>query len=492
MNKVFKKAMEVIAPAAESNFLRKAATIVACLAVTAIFSGCEIDDENGDYTISYRPGAHISGKDFTQVKSAGEPVTLRGETYTRSGFTQTGWSTSASGNSCNFGLNDEYWNDENITLYPYWEEENATSNTGDFTRKTLDSIEDLRDFIPPGIYHIEGGIYDNYILGRGNDGSFVFVNRAADAPVEIFFDDRWFYLQWFNLEHAWYKTEVHHQPEAELYRGNFLMLSKFYLPSNLLSFIGSELCEKRPTSVTNDRVAGIDVKHYVYEEKSSGISYFREYWIMENGLCLKRKIYSVVAGNTIPQPLSDFAVTLIDTNPGDFKNILSKLPPIYVGGNQPEKIPAYDGIHRMQFKDFSDKWRTDLYPRALDKWIKPYKGAGTIESTIIYRYLKDMIERDNIIFKTFDFNAMDVWIPGAPHQSILDYIKNEVMTIEYMEETFVMDAMENGMYIWEGNNHKIANPTKIGATEYYIEYKITCWGNALYQISISVGAVTAV
>jgi len=146
----------------------------------------------------------------------------------------------------------------------------------------------------------------------------------------------------------------------------------------------------------------------------------------------------------------------------------------------------------MQFKDFSDKWRTDLYPRALDKWIKPYKGAGTIESTIIYRYLKDMIERDNIIFKTFDFNAMDVWIPGAPHQSILDYIKNEVMTIEYMEETFVMDAIENGMYIWEGNNHKIANPTKIGATEYYIEYKIMCWGNALYQISISVGAVTAV
>jgi len=133
-----------------------------------------------------------------------------------------------------------------------------------------------------------------------------------------------------------------------------------------------------------------------------------------------------------------------------------------------------------------------LYPRELDKWIKPYKGSGTIESTIIYRYLKDMIERDNIIFKTFDFNAMDVWIPGAPHQDILNYIKNEVKTIEYMEETFVLDAMESGMYIWEGNNHKIANPTNIGATEYYIGYKIICWGNALYQISISVGAVTAI
>ena len=362
---------------------------------------------------------------------------------------------------------------------------------GDFTKKTFESIQELRDFIPQGIYTVEGGVF-NYILGRGSDGSFVFANQGADAPVEVFFDDRWFYLQWFNLEHAWYKTEVYHQPEEELYRGDFMELLLFYFPSNLLAFIQSDLCEKKATSVSNDQVAGVNVKHYVYEEKSSGISYFQEFWIMENGLCLKRKIYSVIMGVTVPQPLSDFTVTLTDRTPGDFKSILSKLPPINVGGNQPEKIPAYDGIHRMQFKDFSDQWRTDLYPRSLDKWIKPYTGAGPIQSTIIYRYLKDMIERDNIVFKAFDFNGMDVWIPGAPHQDILDYINSKVKPIELMEETFVMDAMEeSGIYLWEGNNHKVANPG-LGETEYYIEYKIFCWGNALYQISIAVCAVTGV
>ena len=464
---------------------------VVCFAMLSVLCGCDEEKETGEYTIEYRAGTHSSGQNYTQTKVAGEPVTLRDETYTRNGFTQTGWSSAANGDSWDFGLTDEYWDDKSITLYPFWEEENTPFAPGDFTKKTFESYEDLIDFIPPGIYDAEGGIYGNYILGRGNDGSFVFVNKT-DAPVEVFFKDRWFYAQWFNLEHAWYKTEVYHQPEEELYRGNFLGLMRFYFPANLLAFISSDQCEKKPGSVSDDKVGGVNVKHYVYEEKSSFGSYFQEFWIMENGLCLKRKIYSVIGGVTTPQPLSDFTVTLTDINPGDFKSILSKMPPINVGGNKPEQLPAYDNIHRMQFKDFSDKWRTDLYPRELDKWIKPYKGSGTIESTIIYRYLKDMIERDNIIFKTFDFNAMDVWIPGASHQSILDYIKNEVKPIEYMEETFVLDAMESGMYIWEGDNHKIANPTNIGATEYYIGYKIICWGNALYQISISVGAITAV
>ena len=36
----------------KSNFLRNVATIIACLAVTAIFSGCDSDDENGNNTVA--------------------------------------------------------------------------------------------------------------------------------------------------------------------------------------------------------------------------------------------------------------------------------------------------------------------------------------------------------------------------------------------------------------------------------------------------------
>ena len=363
---------------------------------------------------------------------------------------------------------------------------------GNFTKKTLETYQDLRDFIPPGIYHVEGGFFGDYILGCGNDGSFVFTLRGTSQPVETFFDDRFFYLQWNNLEHTWYKTEVHHLPEKVLNTNADFLLMTAHLAANMLSFIKSEECEIKPKSITDETMAGVKVKHYVYEEKSSGISLFQEFWIMENGLCLKKKLYHVVAGATIDQPLYNFTVTISDTNPGDFKGILSKFPPIYVGGNQPEKLPAYDNIHRMQFKDYSDKWRTDLYPRTLDKWIKPYKGAGPIESTIIYRYPKDAIVRDNKVFKQFDFNAMDVMVPGAPHQDILNYI-NEVKTIEQMKEISVMDYMtDSGMYFWEGNNRQVAANPRLGETLYYVEYKIVCWGKAQYQISISVGSVTGV
>lgn len=372
-------------------------------------------------------------------------------------------------------------------------DEQGNNTGGDFTKKTLETYGDLMDFIPEGIYDCDGGIYGNYILGRGNDGSFVFVNKT-DAPVEVFFKDRYFYAQWFNLEHAWYKTEVYHQPETELYRSNFLTLIRFHFPSNLLAFISSDVCEKKPKSVTSDKVAGINVKHYVYEQKESFVSSFQEFWVMENGLCLKRKIYSVVAGNTIPQPLSDFTVTLTDTRPGDFKSILSKMPSINVGGNQPEKLPSYDNIHRYQFKDFSDKWRTDLYPRELDKWIKPYQGSGTIEFSVIYRYVKEMIERDNLVFKKFDFNAMDVWIPGAPHQDIKNYIKTQVMPIEHMKQIFELDAIGdgNGTYTWEGDNSGVVNISRPGEVAYYIQYKIICWGKNQYQITISVCVVVGV
>jgi len=369
-----------------------------------------------------------------------------------------------------------------------------TGNPWNLTKKTLESIEDLRAFIPPGIYHVEGGIMSNYILGRGNDGSFVFTLKDATHPVEVFFDDRYFYAQWSSLPRpGWNKTEVHHQPKEELYRGNFLMLTMGYLPPNLLAFISSDLCEKKPTSVKDEMMAGVKVKHYVYEEKSMLGSSFQEFWVMETGLCLKRKIYSVVAGITIPQPLSDFTVTVTDINPGDFKSIWSKLPSINVGGNQPQALPAYDNIHRYQFKEFNDKWRTDLYPRVLDKWIKPYTGSGTIESTTIYRHLYYFGGSDNLILKTFDIDEMHVWIPGASHQDILDYIKNEVMTIELMEGITTIDSIEEtGMYGWEGNNDKVAANPGIGQTLFYISYKIICWGNALYQISIQVCSVTGV
>ena len=125
------------------------AAIVACLAVTAMFSGCDDDDENGKdgYTVEYRAGAHSSGQTYTQTKPAGEPVTLRDATYTRSGFTQTGWSTGKKGDSWDYDLKEDYWDDADITLYPYWDDEN--------------SGKQYSVWYDPGLYGLDDGYEDH-------------------------------------------------------------------------------------------------------------------------------------------------------------------------------------------------------------------------------------------------------------------------------------------------------------------------------------------
>ena len=110
-------------------FLRNVVAAAICFAGSIMFLGCDKDKDKGEYVIEYRPGAHSSGQNYSQTKQAGEYVILKDTTYTRDGFTQTGWSTSENGDSQDFGLTDEYWDDKSITLFPYWDEDN-TSVTG--------------------------------------------------------------------------------------------------------------------------------------------------------------------------------------------------------------------------------------------------------------------------------------------------------------------------------------------------------------------------
>ena len=98
--------------------LRKVA-MIAFLAVTSMmFSSC--DKDKGDYTIKYSPGTHSSGENYSQAKKKGESVTLRDVTYTRNGFTQTGWSKKEDGSTKDYNLKGTYSEDADITLFPFW------------------------------------------------------------------------------------------------------------------------------------------------------------------------------------------------------------------------------------------------------------------------------------------------------------------------------------------------------------------------------------
>ena len=105
---------------------KKTFLIIACFAFLATFSGC---GDKGKYAIAYRSGAYSSGQDYSQSKNKGGNVMLRGATYTRSGFTQTGWSTAEDGNRKDYLLNGIYVEDKDITLFPFWVENSLVDDT---------------------------------------------------------------------------------------------------------------------------------------------------------------------------------------------------------------------------------------------------------------------------------------------------------------------------------------------------------------------------
>ena len=74
------------------------------------------------YSVAYHAGAYGSGVSESATKMAGQPLTLLDATFTRTGFTQTGWSRNMYGLTMDYELGALYTIDEAVTLYPYWTE----------------------------------------------------------------------------------------------------------------------------------------------------------------------------------------------------------------------------------------------------------------------------------------------------------------------------------------------------------------------------------
>lgn len=87
------------------------------------------------YTINYNKGNNGTGTNTSATKNCGENLTLLGAIFTRSSYTQKGWSTSAAGTSKAYDLGGTYTTNAGTTLYPYWVVNrtitwNATTNGG--------------------------------------------------------------------------------------------------------------------------------------------------------------------------------------------------------------------------------------------------------------------------------------------------------------------------------------------------------------------------
>jgi len=71
------------------------------------------------YAVSYNKGSNGTGSNTSDTKTYGTALTLKGAIFTRTGYTQTGWSTSDGGSKA-YNLSASYTSNAAITLYPFW------------------------------------------------------------------------------------------------------------------------------------------------------------------------------------------------------------------------------------------------------------------------------------------------------------------------------------------------------------------------------------
>ena len=114
------------------------------------------------YTITYEPGNYAKETEtYTQEAEKGVKVTLRGETYTRTGYTQTGWSNNIKATSRTYALERNGTITKNLTLYPYFtaNKYTITFDGGEFGVGTAQSKEvtfDKETTAPGAIFTRDG------------------------------------------------------------------------------------------------------------------------------------------------------------------------------------------------------------------------------------------------------------------------------------------------------------------------------------------------
>ena len=143
------------------------------------------------YTVIYNPGANGSGSQQTATKTHGVAMTLRGATFTRSGYTQTGWATSDGGVKA-YDLGASYTANAAITLYPYWTADTYTvtyspGTNGSGSQQTAAKTHGVTMTLRGATFTRSGYTQTGWATSDGGAKAYdLGASYAADAAVTLY------------------------------------------------------------------------------------------------------------------------------------------------------------------------------------------------------------------------------------------------------------------------------------------------------------------
>ena len=138
----------------------------------------EITGAQSNYTITYDKGANGTGSISAGNKTHGVDFTLSSETFTRTGYTQDGWSTSDGGDKV-YNLGGSYSDNAAITLYPHWTINNYKVS-----------------------WSVNGSTWSSGVTVANNNADYNTTVSAPTAPTSSDCDGSKVFVGWTNAEYS--------------------------------------------------------------------------------------------------------------------------------------------------------------------------------------------------------------------------------------------------------------------------------------------------
>ena len=177
----------------KTSFKKSVAVLMVALMLLSAFSVSVFAATT--YSVTYKPGTYAKETDeYVQDGiEKNEYINLLGAKYTRTGYTQLGWSTNKGGSSKSYDLEKNQKITKNLTLYPYWKVNSytITFDGGEFGEgtsqtKTVNFNKDIAS--PAAIFTREGYIQVGWTatvieITEGPNGEEIFTPVVDDVAL---------------------------------------------------------------------------------------------------------------------------------------------------------------------------------------------------------------------------------------------------------------------------------------------------------------------
>lgn len=153
------------------------------------------------WTVSYNKGSSGTGTNTSDTKTYNVALTLKGAIFTRTGYTQTGWSTT-DGGAKTYNLSASYTSNAGTTLYPVWTVNSYTVTCKDYVGSTSGTLLGTKT----GSYNYGASVsgasfgsstaYDAYYAGYHYTSSSSAVTVPANNTTVVY---RYFAINTWNV-----------------------------------------------------------------------------------------------------------------------------------------------------------------------------------------------------------------------------------------------------------------------------------------------------